>query len=355
MSKELDAKLMESHGWARTGRGNLRLNMLTKSIPLEDGRLEVTISTNAVDRHGDIMEPGGADWSAFLGNPVVLWAHDYTQLPIARAVSLSTDGDSLKAIIEWAPTEFALQVSQLYAEKFLSAWSIGFRPLEWTQIEEKDEDGASKVTGYHFTKWELLEFSAVPVPANPQALGNAIASGIVTNKSLLQSLTRRMKATGEEVPDAQPKPGWTDAEMKALLEEYDAKEGRVLSKRNRDMLSNCARQMSEACDAIRELLDATDPDAESDEDKALDDDDGAMDIIIVGPCEAESKPKVEAQPKPEATDSNTAVESGTEAKPDAESDKALAGRVDAVDCVQLVNAIQQGVADALARQLDRKP
>ena len=66
---------------------------------------------------------------------------------------------------------FANLVFNKYAKGYLNAGSIRFRP---TEVDEKAiMPGQSGVT---IKKWDLLEFSAVPVPANPQALAQ-VAKG----------------------------------------------------------------------------------------------------------------------------------------------------------------------------------
>lgn len=162
----------------------------------EDGgqrRLRVTISTRARDRHGDILEPGGAQIAAYLKNPVVLWTHDYKSLPIGRATSLVRDGDTLKAEILFAPTDFAKEVYNLYAKGFLRAWSVGFLPVEWDVIE--DEGG--KFAGYHVRSWELIELSAVPVPANPDALTDALGKGLVREPKLMESIRNALSSRAD--------------------------------------------------------------------------------------------------------------------------------------------------------------
>ena len=119
-----------ARGLRRTGRGNLALPVLCRSVPQSDGRLDVTISTDSVDRHGDIVEPSGADLDAFRRNPVVMWAHDYRNLPIGRAEQVRVEGNALRASVLWAPTDFAGEVAELYRRGYLRGWSIGFRPIE---------------------------------------------------------------------------------------------------------------------------------------------------------------------------------------------------------------------------------
>jgi len=175
-----------------------------KSVTLSVGdgerKLRVTIATGSRDRHGDILEPGGAQIAAYLKNPVVLWAHEYKKLPIGRCTSLVRDGAALKAEILFAPTEFAKEVLNLYARGFLRAWSVGFLPLEWDVIENKD----GKFGGYHVRSWELIELSAVPVPANADALTDALQKGLVREPALEMTLRN---AVTSEADASSRKPG----------------------------------------------------------------------------------------------------------------------------------------------------
>lgn len=185
-------------GLARSGRGNLKLPLAAQGEPRADGTLRVVMTTDAVDRHGDILEPGGADLRAFRKSPRVQWAHDYTKPPIGRAEEVAREGDTLTCRIAWWQgadagsdhARFVREVRAMYEHQppFLNTWSIGFMPLEWTERTAADADGKETFTGYHITKWELLELSAVPVPANPEAVSALHLAGIVTHKGLAKSL-----------------------------------------------------------------------------------------------------------------------------------------------------------------------
>jgi len=150
----------------------------TKAVENERS-LTVTISTNAVDRSGDIVEPNGGKFVNFKKNPVVLMAHDYSGLPIGKASDLKKTEKGITAKVTF-PEEgtypLADTVYNMYKQKFMRAWSIGFIPTKSEEI--KDEEGKENMTGYRFLNWELLEFSACSVPANPEALTNMISKGI---------------------------------------------------------------------------------------------------------------------------------------------------------------------------------
>jgi HK97 family phage prohead protease len=136
----------------------------------EGRRIRFVISTGAADRDNDTIDPAGWELSNFRRNPVVLLAHSRTALPVAKAVEVGVEGQRLVATAEFATHGFAEEVYQLYLGGFLRATSVGFRALEWKRNEVRG--------GIDFLRHELLEFSCVPIPANPQALVAAAAAGL---------------------------------------------------------------------------------------------------------------------------------------------------------------------------------
>jgi HK97 family phage prohead protease len=144
--------------------------------PVGSRKMSFTISTANVDRDGDTIDPNGWDLTSYQRNPVVLFAHDHSQLPIGKASSLWTDHRGLHATVEFPPTgiyPFADTVHDLCKAGFLSATSVGFLSRE---------SHPSK-SGLNITKAELLEFSIVTVPSNPHALVTQRA----VNKSAVQA------------------------------------------------------------------------------------------------------------------------------------------------------------------------
>ena len=124
-----------------------------------------TISTGDVDREKDTVSCQGWDLTAYRRNPVVMWAHRYDLPPVAKASAIGVVQGTLVATIEFPEPgtyEFADQVRGLLEQDFLRATSVGFRPLTWKFNEARG--------GVDFESQELLEFSIVPVPANPHCL-----------------------------------------------------------------------------------------------------------------------------------------------------------------------------------------
>ena len=143
-----------------------------KSETERKGKDIVAVITAGIeDRAGDVVNPNGCDLKAYEKNPVILWAHDYTRPPIGKALWTKIDGNMIKSKPKFNDLAFSQEIKSLYDGGDLNAWSIGFRPTKTTPIYEKNDEGeAGKITGYRFDKWELLEYSAVPVPACSEAL-----------------------------------------------------------------------------------------------------------------------------------------------------------------------------------------
>ena len=129
------------------------------------------ISTDDVDRHGDVISVKGWRLESYRRNPVFLWAHDYTQPAIGRAVDVWTEEHGLLASIDFASTEFAREVAALYRGGYQTGVSVGFKPLLY---EMRRDTSTGEVVGINFMEQELLEISAAPVPANRNALRKAL-------------------------------------------------------------------------------------------------------------------------------------------------------------------------------------
>lgn len=180
-------------------------SVVSKAVDIEQGIFEAMISTESVDREGDIVRATGAKLANFLKNPVVLWAHNYYEPPVARALSVEIiPGEGLKSRFqfpEWDTNPQADVIRRLWSGGFLNATSIGFIPIKSKPIDEdKNEDVWWGPRDY--VEWELIEYSIVPVPANQDALRLALRSlatgqGQKGAPTFLQKRGRVLSATNE--------------------------------------------------------------------------------------------------------------------------------------------------------------
>jgi HK97 family phage prohead protease len=145
--------------------------------------LRFTISTDTVDREQDRIALAGWDLANFRRNPVVLWGHDASRLPIGRAFDLTIEGGALKATVEFIPEDtpeggsFAESVFRLARQGFIAATSVGFRPIKWEYTNDQSRGADDWFPGIDFQEQELVELSVVTVPANPEALADPPGPG----------------------------------------------------------------------------------------------------------------------------------------------------------------------------------
>ena len=167
-----------------------------------------TISKEVVDRDGDILRASGVDFGNYMKNPVFLSFHNSREFPLGKVTKFWVEDNSVKAIV-YFPTieelstnpEQASEKARLcdfcyccYKTGMLNAVSVGFIPLEWTETKD----------GYDITKWELLEFSDVAVPANQDAIAEAVKSfgldeSVVKDFLTTEKSGKRISAATKEI------------------------------------------------------------------------------------------------------------------------------------------------------------
>lgn len=287
-----------------------------KEISDEERIIEFTNSTPTQDRYHDTIDQNGWQLENFRKNPVVLWAHDYGQPPVAKSVNVWVEEGKLKSRDQFTPRDlypFGFMVFELYKNGFLNAKSVGFQPITYAFNNETD--------GVEYYTQELLEHSCVPVPANPEALVSAKSmgidllplkswaekvldtwndeKGIWIPKKDIETVFSLLNGKSYSTPPAEPKedkPQNTDLEEKTKIsdelmdvcqeldieslaidctspqelvrlikeEVVNLKAGRVLSEKNKTLIKTCVSQLQEAIEALNKLLDATEPQDDDD-------------------------------------------------------------------------------------------
>jgi len=137
----------------------------------EERTLSFTISDDTNDRYREIMNAKGCDLTNYLKNPVVLWCHNHSIPVIGRGYGTKVKEKSIFSKVEFCPNEFSIGIYELYKRGFMKGVSIGFlpKPDGTEELNPKDNVGAIR----KHNEWELLEYSMVPVGANPNALMTA--------------------------------------------------------------------------------------------------------------------------------------------------------------------------------------
>lgn len=162
-----------------------------KSINAEQRTVTAYVSTFEWDRTDERFSKGAWKLDNYKRNPVVMWGHDYSRPPIGKATAIEEDDKGLLATTQFADTEEGNMTFELFKGGFLSAFSVGFAPRKWI-MEPIDAERKGVV----YQEAELLEYSAVGIPANPGALiGRDI--GEIAQK-MLPGTVREIDVEGEK-------------------------------------------------------------------------------------------------------------------------------------------------------------
>ncbi|MBV2177335.1 phage major capsid protein [Klebsiella aerogenes] len=137
--------------------------MTVKSVNEDERIITGIASTPSPDRDGDIMEPEGAK---FRSDTPFLWQHDRSQ-PIGTCTpKMVKEGLQITAKLVKPTPDMPSQLIARLDEAWSSikaglvrGLSIGFRPIEYSFLDEG---------GIRFLSWDLLEVSAVTIPANSE-------------------------------------------------------------------------------------------------------------------------------------------------------------------------------------------
>jgi len=189
----------------------IRADPAAVTLNIDAGKLCVrsVISTADPDRAGDVVIPTGLrNVEEYLLNPVVLWAHNRTQFPpIGLCEWLDVQPRRIVAETRFAQgVPFAEDIFRLYEQGVLRGWSIGFVPRKAYRHGQRGLLPLAKESGsgLRVEEWDLLEYSAVPIPENPGALTIALQKGLVRDEPLREWLMRVPDDRGGRVWRARP-------------------------------------------------------------------------------------------------------------------------------------------------------
>lgn len=176
---------------------NMKKTMITtmkcRTSTASDGLTRVIASTPDVDRYGDIV---ASSWDPealkrYMNNPVIVWGHDYQTPAIGRAESVQVVGKELIATIRWDDSpenDLGRLVKSQFERGFLNSVSVGFQPGKATPRSTlPDGHPAKGAEGFLYEQNQLMEISAVNIPANPQALARrAVQADLGVQKHVME-------------------------------------------------------------------------------------------------------------------------------------------------------------------------
>ena len=139
-----------------------------------------------------MLVPEGAQVDNYLKSPVVFEGHptildlfngdpNNPRRSIGKGLKINRNAGEIVMDIQFAPEDISPQaytLYKLYRDGYQKAGSVGFR-----RLEEENRDGVN-----HVTKWELVEFSLVPIGANQEALRKAFWDGKINTENMRSTL-----------------------------------------------------------------------------------------------------------------------------------------------------------------------
>lgn len=142
----------------------------------DSGKFRVCISSERVDRHGEVIDQKGMNVQEYMLNPIVLAQHDWRALPIGICDRLETvesdDGKGGRILKTFAEGRFVPASANPVAQNYRQLYDLG--AINTTSVGIM----VNEMVDTRITKSELLEFSFVNIPANPDARRRAEERGI---------------------------------------------------------------------------------------------------------------------------------------------------------------------------------
>lgn len=170
----------------------------------QDRTAKFVLSSENVDRYGDVVVQAGLDVSRFLQNPIALLFHNSRSWPCGNwsdvAKVLNGRPRRTEATLNFLPEGTdpdADRAAAHVAAGTLRTVSIGFQP-DWDEVEMiLDDDGDFQ--GLRYGVSELLEASIVAIPANPDALVRDAAGDNRLARDLVEDVLDNWARTPEGI------------------------------------------------------------------------------------------------------------------------------------------------------------
>ena len=171
-------------------RGKIQVEIREPSGEIRDNScnscLDFVASDETLDRYNEVIVASGWKLDNYVRNPVFQNSHQYGDIIYTIGRALTTEVRTLAGRqVLFQRIEFATEANpiakiayNLYKGKFLNAVSVGFIPMQW------ENGGPGHLWQRRYTEQELLEVSAVGIPANPNALALGLKAGALSKQQI---------------------------------------------------------------------------------------------------------------------------------------------------------------------------
>lgn len=189
---------------------------------IESRTIRFTISSDAKDRHGTVLNMKNWKLDNYNNNPIVGYQHNVygdnmcappnpdDVIGSGRVFFDEVDGRSmLMADVTFETAEINPQAEKIFQKVLagtLRATSVGFLEIgKGKRINKTDDQGNIIESTYYFEGQELLEFSIVNIPSNPEATARSLYNHTRAGVNFLRNIgmsTEQIRKVCNDILDA---------------------------------------------------------------------------------------------------------------------------------------------------------
>lgn len=150
-----------------------------QSEALENRVIKHFIIGKEINRNGLLVNLNGGIYDGFNKTKAVLFNHN-PEIIIGKNNNLHVTSDGILAYTKFREDEYSSNIYNLHRDGILNSWSATYIPKEFSNLEEwLTNDDVPLI----IDKWELVEYSSTPIPADVNAI-DVIKNNITSNKLL---------------------------------------------------------------------------------------------------------------------------------------------------------------------------
>jgi hypothetical protein len=218
-STDADWRELVASRKGRRAPGVLRAGSLAKQALVDAAAHETSIdevgrsatfviSTPTPDRSEDVVNPVGVQLGNYRKNPVVFFDHGFSgiHVPIGKCedetgnLALAVSDEGIEATCFFADSTEGEQIFDLVKQGVLRCASINMTPLAY-QIRA---EGSSGRPGMQIDEWELLEWSIVGIPDNPEAVRKVLAGGRLAGLPICDPILKSLRSLAPRLDTGTP-------------------------------------------------------------------------------------------------------------------------------------------------------
>ena len=200
----------------------------------EDGLYWFTLSTEHVNRRGDIIRQSGLDFRNWSKTPVVLHNHD-DEFPVGLGTIRRGKSETRMGVQFSAVNPRAQMIRAMLDEGMPMASSIAIIPTRVSDPKGSERKALGLGPyGVIYEASEVIEGSVVTVPADPDAVRNCLRSAHVADDAEVERFVERMSATEMDLakrlrvaPDPEKEPEGLESAIARLEASLDRAAARI--------------------------------------------------------------------------------------------------------------------------------